>query len=281
MALLRKKASVEQKTKEQKVKKVTPKQASFDFINAAKEFETSRIGDIERSRVIAWRVAIGACAVAVASTVAVVGLTPLKEVRPYVIRVDNNTGSTDIVTMLSNSKSDYGDEVSKFFAAQYVRLVEGYDWYTIQTQINQAMMFSDSNMQSQLQKKFSMPTAPHKVYKSGQRINIKINNVSIIDPKGILQVRFTKSIEPMSGGSYNPQTNTVTPPPEVSNHIATIGYEFVNVPTVDDVRLVNPLGFTVKTYRVDDDASTPKAAVTTVPAPVPATPTPTSAGGGM
>lgn len=247
MALLRKKATP-------KDKKVTAKQASFDFVKAAKEFEASRIGDIETSRKMAWYVATAACCVAIMCSVAVMLLTPLKEVRPYLIRVDNNTGATDIVTTLANGKSNYGDEVAKFFAANYVRLMEGYDWYTLQNQIDQAMMFSDSNMQGQIEKKYAMPNAPHKTYKDSQRVNVKINNVSIIDPKGILQVRFTKTVEPMNGGSYNPQTGTSTPEPKINNYIATIGYDYVNVPTVDDVRLVNPLGFTVKTYRVDEEA---------------------------
>ena len=255
-------------TQEQKVKKVTAKKATYDFINAAKEFETSRNGDIERSRLIAWRVAAASMACFVMSVVAIMLMTPLKERFPYVVRIDNNTGATDIVNTLSDAKSNYGDEVSKFFAAQYVRLVEGYDWYTLQSQVNQAMMFSDANMQSQLQKKYAMPTAPHKIYKNNQRVNVKINNVSIIDPKGILQVRFTTTVEPMNGGTYSVQTNTITPEPQVTNHIATIGYDYVNVPTLDDVRLVNPLGFTVKTYRVDDDASIQKPTVPTTQAPI-------------
>lgn len=239
--------------KETKPKNVTARQAANAFITAAKEFEESRIADIEKSRAIAWRVAIGACTMSAMAMLAVVGLTPLKEVQPYVIRIDNNTGATDIVTTLRDAKSGYGDETAKFFSANYVRLMEGYDWYTIQNQVNQLMMFSDADMQSQINKKFSMPNAPHKLYKDKQRINITINNVSIIDEKGLLQVRFTKSVEPMSGGVYNPTDDTVSPKPIVSNHIATIGYEYVNVPTVDDVRLVNPLGYTVKSYRVDDD----------------------------
>lgn len=274
MALLQ----LKKKTGEKKVKNVTAKQASFDFVKASKEFENSRIGDIERSRLIAWRIAGVSLACFVMSAVAIMLMTPLKQTVPYVVRIDNNTGATDIVTTLNDAKSNYGDEVSKFFAAQYVRLIEGYDWYTLQSQVNQAMMFSDANMQSQLQKKYAMPTAPHKLYKNNQRVNVKINNVSIIDPKGILQVRFTTTVEPMNGGTYNVQSNTISPEPQVTNHIATIGYDYVNVPTLDDVRLVNPLGFTVKTYRVDDDASIQKP---TAPAGAQPTPAATTQSGVM
>ena len=252
MSLFKKKSRADKPAKAAKPKKVTASQASHDFINASKEFEKARIGDIEKSKTLAWKVAAGACGVACTSAVALMLLTPLKEVRPYVIRVDNNTGATDIVTMLDTQTSTADEQTAKYFSALYVKLREGYDWYTIQEQINQAMLFSDSNMQNQINTKFARPDAPHKIYKEDQRVEIKITNTSIIDDKGLIQVRFTKSIVPTNGGSWDAQNQRMNPAPIVTNHMATIGYEYVNVPAVDDVRLVNPFGFTVKTYRVDD-----------------------------
>lgn len=99
--------------KNKKVKEVTPKQATLDFIKASKAFEESRIEMVEKSKKIAWRIAIGACALSVALVIGIISLLPLKEVRPYVVRVDNNTGATDIVTVLGESKSDYTEEMSK------------------------------------------------------------------------------------------------------------------------------------------------------------------------
>ena len=88
--------------KEKSTKKsVSVKDASYDFINASREFEKSRLGEVEKSRLLAWKIAFGACAIALINGIAIVGLTPLKTVQPYVIRYDNNTGSTDIVTMFN------------------------------------------------------------------------------------------------------------------------------------------------------------------------------------
>lgn len=241
-------------TAPKKEKKVTQKEATYDFIKASKEFENSRIDDIENSRVVAWRVALGACALSICCVLAIVFLMPLKEVKPYVIRVDNNTGATDIVSMLDGTKgSNYGEQVGKYFASLYVTNMEGYDWYTIQKQVDTLMLFSDASMQQRVSNKFNLPTAPHKVYKEKSRIEVKINNTTIIDDKGLMQVRFTTRIVPMNGGVYNSQSDTYSSPIEVKNYIATIGYEYVNVPTLDAIRLVNPLGFTVKSYRVDQD----------------------------
>ncbi len=259
MSFLNRKKNVEKTDKvkndtPKKEKVVSPKEATFDFIKASKEFEKSRIDDIEKSRVVAWRVAIGACALAICCVISIVFLTPLKEVKPYVIRVDNNTGTVDIVTMLDGTqKVGYGEQVSKYFAALYVTQLEGYDWYTISKQVDNVMMFSDSAMQQRISNKFNQADAPHKVYKDEKRIEIKINNTTIIDEKGLMQVRFTARVVPMNGGVYDTQRQDFLPAIQEKKYIATIGYEYVNVPALDSIRLVNPLGFTVKSYRVDQD----------------------------
>lgn len=234
-------------------KPVEVKKATKEYIRACKEFETTRIGEIKRSRQMAWYVAMGAVLVAIAEAIAIAGLTPLKETRPYVIRVDNNTGATDIVTMLENGKESQSDVVARYFAGLYVTKLESYDWYTIQSQYNDVMMFSDSNTKNQIKNRFAKPDAPHKVYKENSRIEVKIHSISKIGDD-LLQIRFVKSLMPMNGGSYDPTTGQTTPEPQDKKYIATLAYEYINVPTLDDVRRVNPLGFTVKSYQVNEDS---------------------------
>ena len=112
-------------------------------------------------------------------------------------------------------------------------------------------MFSSEEEQNRLNNRFASSNAPHKVYQKRNRVEIQIDNVSFID-ENLLQVRFTKTIVNADGGSYNPQNGGVTPAPIVSQGIATLGYDYINVPQLDEVRLINPLGFTVYTYRVDE-----------------------------
>lgn len=237
-----------------KKKPATAKDASYDFINASREFEKSRISEMEKSKVLAWKITFGACAVAIINAIAIIGLTPLKTVQPYVIRYDNNTGATDIITMFDGIQDENQAEISaKYFSAMYVNLLESYDWYTLQSQVNKVMMFSDKNMQQRINNKFAMPDAPHKIYENSKRIEVKVNNVSVIDKEGLVQVRFTKTIVPTNGGNWNEQEQKLSPNPESKKYIATIGYQYVKTPAVDDVRLVNPFGFTVISYRVDEE----------------------------
>lgn len=240
---------------EQKPKKISDNQAINDYLNEARSFEKSRIEFVEKSRTFWQWVGLGACVIAVANAIAIVGLTPLKEKQPFVLRVNDNTGEVDIVTTLKDEQVTSLEETARYYSAKYVTLSESYDWHTVQTQFDNLMLFSDANIQNVLKNKFMMPTAPHKTYANSQRVDVKINSVSKIGDN-LMQIRFTKTVKPMNGGNYDPATNALSPEPVSTRHIAVLAYEYVNVPTVDAIRFVNPFGFTVKSYQVNEDGAT-------------------------
>lgn len=249
-----KKTSKEPRVKSpKKEKKISDNQAINEYLNQAKGFEKSRIEFVEKSKTFWQWIALGATGISIACAVALAGLTPLKEKVPFVLRVNNNTGEVDVVTSLKDQDISSLEETARYYSANYVKLSEGYDWYTVQKQFDDLVLFSDSNMQNKIKNKFANPTtAPHKVYGQNQRVDIKINSVAKIGDN-LMQIRFTKTVSPMNGGNYDQGTNTISPTPVSSQHIATLAYEYVNVPTVDEIKLVNPFGFTVKSYQVNDD----------------------------
>jgi len=65
------------------------------YFAEAASWDADRVAASERSVRTAWRVAVGACVLAVAAIFALVLLMPLKRVDPFVIRVDNATGIVD------------------------------------------------------------------------------------------------------------------------------------------------------------------------------------------
>ena len=73
-------------------------------MQSAKQFEQSEIERTRKFAKFAW-ISAGLCLfVAGAAVFAVAGLTPLKTAVPFVIRVDNNTGATDIVSIMKPRK---------------------------------------------------------------------------------------------------------------------------------------------------------------------------------
>ena len=83
------------------------------YFDRARRFDQDRLIQVERSARIAWFVAICASIIAVVSVFAVAGLTPLKTVEPFVVRVDNSTGIVDVVSALTSTAGTYDEAVTK------------------------------------------------------------------------------------------------------------------------------------------------------------------------
>lgn len=84
-----------------------------EYFDKARRFDQDRMVSAERSKRLAWFVAIVASVLACVSVAAVVALTPLKTVEPFVIRVDNSTGIVDVVSAMASTAGNYDEEVTK------------------------------------------------------------------------------------------------------------------------------------------------------------------------
>ena len=176
---------------------------------------------------------------------AIAGLTPLKTVTPFVIRVDNNTGATDIVTQLKTAEKSYGEVINKYWLAQYVGYRESYDWQTVQSTYNATNLLSAPPVQSEFAKLYNKnPAAPHLVLKDQFKVIVKVNAISFVGE--MAQIRFEKHLIPLVNGVTRPEPQKM---------IATVAFEYQNKPLQETDRLINPLGFQVTSYRVDPEAT--------------------------
>ena len=222
-------------------KTITP----LTFIQAARAFEESEIERTRRNTKIAWRISAACLLITGLSVGALAGIAPLKTVVPFLVRVDNTTGTADIVTMLKEQQQSYGEVTDKAYLSQYVKYREGYDWYSVQDTFDAAMLMSSESLQSELVRLYKdSPNAPHKVLGDKFRINVKILSISFIGKTA--QVRYEKTMIPLTAD------RNVIPP---QRYIATIAYEYRDESMPDDARLINPLGFTVTSWRTDKEVS--------------------------
>ena len=90
-----------------------------EYFEAARGWDLNRAQAAERSAKRAWFIAAVATLLTVLALVAVAGLTPMKTVEPFVIRVDNSTGIVDVVPVLTG-KADVPEAVTRYFVTQYV-----------------------------------------------------------------------------------------------------------------------------------------------------------------
>ncbi|RZT91058.1 type IV secretion system protein VirB8 [Advenella incenata] len=233
--------------KKKKKGDASPRHEAISFIQKAQEFEKSQIEAVKRNNKLAWRVTGASMLLAVLSVGAVIGLTPLKTVEPFVLRVDNNTGATDVVTSVRDIKPLKFDEaIDKFWLSQYVRYREGYDWWTVQPGYDASMLMSSPHIQNDIGAFFESAAAPYKVLKDKARVDIRVISISFFDSTA--QIRFEKRVKFLAGDQSN------APAPQ--RLLATVAYRYVNKPITEKDRLVNPLGFQVMSYRVDPEAVT-------------------------
>ena len=226
-------------------KKKSDTRVAWQMLKMGEAFDKTVV-DIALQSAKSWkRFGVGALIVAGLGVGAVMGLTPLKEAVPYVARVNETTGHTDIITTIKDKQMHYDEVINKYWLAEYVRYRESYDWNTIQSTFDATNLLSAPDVQAAFKEIYNSPEAPHKIWRQQAKVVAKVTNISFVGD--MAQVRFTKQIMPTSGATDQ------TPPPQ--KLIATISFEFKATPMEESDRLINPLGFQVTSYRVDPEAA--------------------------
>lgn len=212
------------------------------YFEKARRFDQDRMIQVERSNRTAWSVAIVASIMAGTSIFAIAGLTPLKTVEPFVVRVDNSTGIVDVVSALTSTAGTYDEAVTKYFAAKYVRAREGYVWSEAEENFRTIALLSTQAEQTRFAAVYrgSNPESPQNAYGRGATAKINIASISLIN-QNVVSVRYMRTI--IRGDDVR-----------TTHWVASLTFSYANVPMSSTDRLVNPLGFAVSEYRADPEA---------------------------
>ncbi|MET3835203.1 type IV secretion system protein VirB8 [Brevundimonas sp. UYEF29] len=213
------------------------------YFTEAKRWDQDRLASAVRSKRLAWTVAATAGGLAIAAVLAVAGLTPLKTVEPFVIRVDQATGAVDLARGLSEETGPvrYEEAVSKYFLAQYVRAREGYLDTAAEENFRLVSILSGPTEQRRWADRFrgTNPDSPQNLYGRAAEASVSIRAVGFINPE-VANVRYRRTVR---------RAQQV----EESDWIATIAFAYTRAPMTEADRLRNPLGFQVLSYRSDPE----------------------------
>ena len=225
-----------------KAKTASDRSVEAAYFEEAQSWETDRNKAMRRSARTAWAVAAVSAAIALASVVAVAGLTPLKRTDPYVIRVDNSTGVVDVVNALKDGKENYDEAVNKYFIQWYVRYREGYSRDLTEEYYYNTGLMSGGVEQQRYFDSFNPknPRSPINVFGALAKVKVRVKSTSFISPTVAL-VRYTKEIE------------RGTDRAQITHWAATVTFRYTAAPMAERDRAINPLGFQVIDYRNDPD----------------------------
>lgn len=202
---------------------------------------------VEKSNRRAWLIAFLSIFISIISVTAVVFLTPLKSVEPYVIRVDNTTGMVDIITSVNQTEFVSDNEaLDKYFTTSYVKIREGYFYNILQNDYTTVQIWSSPEVSSDYLKIYEGDNSRVDILKNRTEIDVEINSVTLGDSNGIKMatIRFNQIYK-------DAKSRTIT---NKKAKIVTLAYDYSPQSLMtENERLINPLGFKVLTYRVDDE----------------------------
>ncbi|EAJ0337688.1 type IV secretion system protein [Campylobacter lari] len=207
-------------------------------------FEASVRYLIEKSNQRAWLVAFISMAISIIAVIAVIFLTPLKTTEPYVIRVDNTTGMVDIITSLQEEQISSIEALDKYFISQYIKAREGYYYKFLNQDYVLTQLMSDENVANEYRAIYAGDNALDQIYKDNVEVRVKILSIVLGNSNGVKTSTIRALIT---------KKDSVTKSTQQSTKVITLAYDFLLAKTSEENRILNPLGFKVTNYRVDEE----------------------------
>ena len=168
-------------------------------------------------------------------------LAPLKSVHPFLVEVNSASGEVRVLKPFDAAHFEPSDAVDKSFLSKYVISRETYDPQDLKQNYEVVRLLSDPPEGLRVDNALSPinPTSPLRRYANHTVRAVRIKSVSLLNSR-TGQVRFTTS--EITGTGTSDQ-----------GWVAILSFRFVNLPDMEEERLINPLGFQVTAYRVDQE----------------------------
>jgi type IV secretion system protein VirB8 len=164
-----------------------------------------------------------------------------KTVDPFVIEVEEKTGMTNVVNPFSRNDLLTNEALNTYFIMKYLRARETYDFYTYQYNYSTVVRLMSSFSVYAAFRNFvnNDPKSPIKTFNTNISTALKVRSLQFLDNGTTAQVRFS---------IFRNNDNSSR-----SDKIATITFAYLQMEMTTEERYVNPLGFQVISYRVDDE----------------------------
>lgn len=223
-----------------------PKRTPQSFIDSALDFERSKTEEAVKSKMLAWKIAgVFGVAFLISTLTAAIAVFKRPEPHPTVITLEKGTGISKVERSVLDA-SDHFDEVTdKHWLSEYVKYRESYEWYEISTSYDVVKLMSSPVVFEEYSNQVYAKDAPLEVLKDKGRL--RVFDVSVTFVGSTAQVHY--SVEKLNPSGVNTDNSPV------KRYISTIAYQYENRPMTEQQRMVNNLGFTVVSYRRDEEVS--------------------------
>lgn len=217
-------------------------QIEADYFGLADAWDQELYGSLKQSRKLAWIVSGVSLGIAAMSVAAVMFMTPLKKVEPYVIMVDRTTGYSETVRKLVRDENNPLTEDEAIIIAEiakYVTTRETFDPTDVTYRVKQIRLSTKGEEYRRFARAY---TKEIENLNSESRRIVSIKSIVPDLPTKSARIRFSTELTNL---------NAI----RTEHWIATLTYNFENLNIDMEDRYVNPLGFIVQSYRVDPESN--------------------------
>jgi type IV secretion system protein VirB8 len=205
-----------------------------------------------RGRKAAWMIACLLIFVCCVQAAAIAIMLPLKEVVPYTVLVDKQTGYVETARGVQLGALAEDQAVVESMLAQYVLARETFDPADFKERYERVALWSLGPARDQYVGQYQSGSADSILndVRPGTTVKVAVKNIELLTD-GTARVRFET------------QRRDVNARPVTTDWQTVVSYRFTGAPMKNEDRLLNPLGFQVTGYRRDSEMIAAPAAKAT------------------
>ncbi len=163
-----------------------------------------------------------------------------KSIEPFVIEIEPKTGVPTVVEPLSVIAYSSNEVINRYFIWHFIKLREEYNYITFPRTMSEIRLFSSDIVYGQYRRAVDQnnPQSPYNLYGQGSVRTVEMKSF-IMQEANTAQVRIRMLVEGAQQATMD--------------KIILLSFDYNDLEMSDEKRLINPLGFTVTSYRIDDE----------------------------
>jgi type IV secretion system protein VirB8 len=177
----------------------------------------------------------------ITASIAIKYLKSNKSIEPFVIEIEERTGVPTVVDPVTIEAYSANDSIVRYFIMKYIRAREEYipSLYRRNYEMVVRVLSTQAVYHDDYKPKFSMgnPQSPVNILGANGSRTVLLKSI-VFPVANAAQVRFSIQM-----------TNA-----NIENKIVYLEYKFDNIKMNEDERMINPLGFVITNYKIDDEA---------------------------
>ena len=165
-----------------------------------------------------------------------------KAIEPFIVEIEEKTGIPTVVDQVSLKEYKADEVIQEYFIYTYIKAREGYDYRTYSYDYHKVIrLLSEPDIYRQFRREVSTRNENSPVNIHARKTRLQVSIKSIQDIEGAKQIRIL--VKHVRGNFVDKE----------EHKIIYLKYKFADLNITLEDRLINPLGFLVVEYRVDED----------------------------